>query len=64
MRAVTDRNGKLQGIIGMLNQPVPGTLIYEGMEIPFLVKGNEELAYRNGGFVSRRDEGIVHPAYR
>jgi hypothetical protein len=64
VRAVTGRDGSLQSIIGMLNQPVQGSLLYEGRKIQFVVKGNEELAYRNGGLLSIRDIGIVHPSYR
>lgn len=63
-RVVTDRSGSLQGIIGMSHQPVSGTVYWEGREIPITVKGNEQLRYENGGFLSERDIGVIYPTYR
>ncbi|WP_168119596.1 hypothetical protein [Paenibacillus sp. HB172176] len=63
IRIITDRSGELRGIIGMSVHPVAGTLRMGGVEIPFAVKGNEKLAYSQGGFISERDIGIVYPTY-
>lgn len=63
-RVVTERDGRLKGVIGMMNHPVQGSISYNGIHIPVLVKGNEELAYAGGGFVRVRDTGIVHPTYK
>ncbi|WP_438350325.1 MGH1-like glycoside hydrolase domain-containing protein [Paenibacillus sp. FA6] len=63
IRVVTDRNGQLLSIIGMTLQPISGELKFDGLEISFTVKGNEQLDYRDGQLVTVRDIGIVHPTY-
>ncbi len=64
VRAVTDREGKLQRLIGMTIRRVEGTLWYEGREIPFGVSGNEQLDYCEGQWTTVLDIGVVTPAYR
>jgi len=64
IRVVTDRAGRLNGVIGMSVREIAGTLHYNGCELPFTVKGNEWLRFENGAFESARDIGIVYPTYR
>ncbi|WP_301624101.1 MGH1-like glycoside hydrolase domain-containing protein [Paenibacillus apis] len=63
-RVVTDRNGQLIKIIGMIASPVEGTVQVEGKGYPFSVKGNEQLAFTGDGFETLSDIGIVMPTYR
>ncbi|WP_274653779.1 MGH1-like glycoside hydrolase domain-containing protein [Paenibacillus humicola] len=63
-RAVTDREGRLKELIGMSVRTVQGTVSCEGREYPVSVKGNERLAFEDGGFRSVSDIGVVAPAYR
>lgn len=64
IRVVTDRHGRLQRMIGMTIRTIQGQLLYEGRELPFMVKGNEQLAYAEGQLMSVLDIGVVTPAYR
>ncbi|MHA6485097.1 MGH1-like glycoside hydrolase domain-containing protein [Paenibacillus sp. strain BS8-2] len=63
IRVRTNRQGELLGVTGMTVQTVSGELQFDGAAIPFEVKGNEVLAYRDGAFVSVQEIGIVYPTY-
>lgn len=63
IRAVTDRSGALQAIIGMSARMIEGELEYDGRKIPFRVSGNEELAYVDGKFERVREGGIIPPTF-
>ncbi|OXM84479.1 MGH1-like glycoside hydrolase domain-containing protein [Paenibacillus rigui] len=63
IRVVTDRDGILKSVIGMTMRPVSGRLRYNDQDIPFSVKGNQQLEYRNGEWISRSDIGVIPPSY-
>lgn len=63
VRLVTDRTGRLQGLIGMTLRPVEGRLWAEGKEIEFRIAGNERLRYTSGAFESILDPGITTPSH-
>ncbi|MFC5447852.1 MGH1-like glycoside hydrolase domain-containing protein [Paenibacillus aestuarii] len=63
VRVVTDREGRLQALIGMTVRTVEGIVHYEGQELSIRIKGNEHLAYRNGTFQSVKDIGVIAPTY-
>lgn len=63
VRAVTNRAGELQSIIGMSACTIEGVLEYDGQSIPFRIAGNEELRFANGTFEQVREGGIVPPTY-
>ncbi|CAM4108011.1 hypothetical protein L1N85_11865 [Paenibacillus alkaliterrae] len=63
IRVITDRKGGLTGIVGMSVRTVSGKLLYEGKELAFTVKGNEQLRFVNGSFEQLHDIGIVYPTY-
>lgn len=64
LRVLTDGEGLLQGLVGMQCGVTEGSLFYDGLEMTVSVKGNELLEYDGqGGFTSKRDIGIVYPAY-
>lgn len=64
IRLVTDRNGQLEGVIGMSVRTIEGELRYQGMSIPIRIKGNEMQLYSDGDLKTERDIGIIYPAYR
>ncbi|MBP2114898.1 MGH1-like glycoside hydrolase domain-containing protein [Paenibacillus silagei] len=64
VRVVLDRSGQLLRLIGMSVRRIEGNLCYEGQTLPFTIKGNEQLAYTDGKFVSISDIGVVLPEYR
>lgn len=64
VRIVLDRSGQLLRLIGMSVRQIEGNLCYEGKTFPFTIKGNEQLEYADGGFVSVSDIGVVLPEYR
>lgn len=63
VRVVTDREGQLQGLIGMTIQPVEGELWFDGRELPFRIEGNQRLRYEAGGFVSEANPGMIAPTH-
>lgn len=63
VRAITDRSGRLTGLLGMSARAVEGELTWEGRTVPFRVKGNERLAYADGRFERALDIGLVYPTY-
>lgn len=63
VRLVTDRNGRLKGIIGMSVRTVKGEIRYNNRIIPFSAAGNERLEYTGTGFVSVENPGVVLPCY-
>lgn len=63
VRVVLDRAGCLKKLIGMSIRRIEGEVQYQGKSIPFKVRGNEQLEYKNGGFVSVCDIGVVLPEY-
>lgn len=63
-RIVTDRQGKLKAIIGMIASPVQGTVEFGGEIYPITIKGNEQKKFTGGSFVTHSDIGIVMPTYR
>ncbi|UJF33428.1 MGH1-like glycoside hydrolase domain-containing protein [Paenibacillus hexagrammi] len=64
IRVVTDREGRLTSIIGMRPGTVQGILSYEGRDYEVVVKGNEQMDFVDGAFVSTSDIGVVFPTYR
>ncbi|WP_339255941.1 hypothetical protein [Paenibacillus sp. FSL P2-0136] len=64
VRVVLGRGGQLLKLIGMSVRQIEGSLCYEGQTLPFTIKGNEQLEYADGGFVSVSDIGVVLPEYR
>ncbi|WNS46900.1 MGH1-like glycoside hydrolase domain-containing protein [Paenibacillus sp. MMS20-IR301] len=64
VRVVTDRSGRLQKLIGMSVRTIEGSISYLGQSLPFIIKGNEQLEYTDGGFSSISDIGVVFPEYR
>jgi hypothetical protein len=64
IRIVTDRQGLLEGLIGMTVRTVQGIVEYDGMELQIEVKGNQRMDYRDGKFTSTADIGVVHPTYQ
>lgn len=63
VRVVLGRGGQLLKLIGMSVRQIEGSLCYEGQTLPFTIKGNEQLEYADGGFVSVSDIGVVLPEY-
>ncbi|MDG0790810.1 hypothetical protein OMP38_08005 [Cohnella ginsengisoli] len=63
VRAITDRAGRLTGLLGMSARAVTGELAWDGRTVPFSVKGNERLAYADGSFERVLDIGLVYPTY-
>ncbi|NIK67391.1 hypothetical protein FHT67_000815 [Paenibacillus sp. BK720] len=63
VRIITDRKGLLKGVLGLSARTVEGTLFYRGMELPFIVKGNELLAFDDGVMRKKRDIGLIFPTY-
>lgn len=59
VRLVTDREGKFLGLIGMVPCEVKGTVEWNGMEIPFVIRGNERQEYKDGVLVSVANPGVV-----
>ncbi|MFS0869525.1 MGH1-like glycoside hydrolase domain-containing protein [Paenibacillus xylanilyticus] len=64
IRLVTDRDGRLESVIGMSVRTIKGELIYQGKSIPILIKGNEMQCYTYGGLKTVRDTGIIYPRYQ
>ena len=63
VRIVTDREGSLTGVIGMMVGTVAGELTYQGRSIPLSISGNELQRYKGGQLETVRDIGIVYPSY-
>jgi hypothetical protein len=63
VRIITDRSGKLKGVLGMSTRTVDGTIWYQGSNLEFSVKGNEWLELQNGAFHRKRDIGLIYPTY-
>jgi hypothetical protein len=63
VRVVTDRTGRITGLIGMRTRPVAGTLQTPAGDIPLKAAANEELALAGGAFVTTRNPGLVLPEY-
>ncbi len=63
IRAITDRNGVLLSIVGMTAQTLDGVVWYQSREVPFVISGNEELAFTSSGFASVYKPGVVPPNY-
>jgi hypothetical protein len=63
VRLVTDKNGKLKGLIGMSVRDIEGEIKHEGKVIPFKVSGNEILEYNGSGFQSVENLGVVPPTF-
>lgn len=63
IRAITDRTGKLQAIVGMTVRPVSGLVEMAGQSVPFRVQGNEELAFSGGSFERIHEGGVTPPRY-
>jgi hypothetical protein len=61
VRVVTDRTGRLTGLIGMRVGPVSGTLQTPAGDIAFVAAANQELQLRDGGFVTTRSPRLVLP---
>lgn len=65
IRVITERDGRLKGIVGMTAGRTEGTIRWEGSEIPFRIAGNERLCLADGSFSREEpDIGIVCPTYR
>lgn len=62
-RAVTDREGQLGALAGMMAQPAEGRVEWAGQTYPVTVKGNEQLLFKEGKFEQGPDIGVVSPAY-
>lgn len=63
IRVMTDRNGTIASIIGMAVHPVEGILETADGPRPFQIKGNQQLDWIDGEWVSIRDQGIVPISY-
>ncbi|MNP42432.1 hypothetical protein D3C76_1361970 [compost metagenome] len=62
-RAVTDRQGKLKRLVGMTVQRVECVVRYQGLELPVVIDGNEQLELADEGFVRVLNPGIVYPSH-
>lgn len=62
-RAVTDRGGNLQALVGMMAQPAQGLVQWGGNTYSVCVKGNQQLFYTSEGFEAGPDIGVIAPAY-
>lgn len=60
-RAVTDRNGRLKGLVGMMAHPAEGLVQWEGKMYSVSVKGNEQLVFNGRQFNKASDIGVVSP---
>ena len=63
VRLVTDREGEFLGLIGMVPCEVKGSVEWKGMEIPFVIRGNERQEYKDGALVSVANPGVVPMNY-
>ncbi|WP_438446976.1 MGH1-like glycoside hydrolase domain-containing protein [Gorillibacterium sp. sgz5001074] len=63
LRVVTDRAGRLAGVVGMTVRTVAGVLRWDGLETEVRVKGNERLELHGGRWVQAADPGVVAPRY-
>lgn len=63
LRAVTDRRGRLTGLIGMSARNVEGTVWWEGRNYPVSAAGNERLAFTGTAFETVAEGGVVWPTY-
>jgi hypothetical protein len=63
-RAITDRSGHLQAIVGLSARTVEGTVWFEGTEYSLRVKGNERVALMDGRFLRVSDPGVIYPTYQ
>lgn len=63
VRLVTDCDGRLRGLIGMVPHTVAGHVEWQGSRIPFTVSGNERLDFTGGRLVSVESPGVVWPCY-
>lgn len=63
VRLVTDSNGMLKSLIGMVPRTVRGSLQWKNGAVPFTVEGNERLDFTGNGFISAERPGVVLPCY-
>lgn len=61
VRVVTDRGGRITGLIGMSVTPVEGLLEAGGAAVSFRAEANEQLSFIDGRLVSVRKGGYVPP---
>lgn len=63
-RIVTDRQGRIEALIGMSARTVTGAVTWSGIDIPVEIAGNQRLKWVDGRFISVADPGVVAPSYR
>ena len=63
VRLVTYRDGRIQGLIGMVPRKVIGTVIAGTHRMPFEIEGNELQRLEGERFVSTEKNGVVLPRY-
>ncbi|MFB5760768.1 MGH1-like glycoside hydrolase domain-containing protein [Paenibacillus medicaginis] len=63
VRIITDRSGRLKGILGMSTRTVEGSIWYQGAELEFSVNGNELLVLQGRALQRKRDIGLIYPTY-
>ncbi|MBE7679079.1 MGH1-like glycoside hydrolase domain-containing protein [Paenibacillus sp. P13VS] len=64
IRVITDRDGRLESIIGMSARTIEGELTYQGKSFPIRIKGNEMQAFTGDGLQTVRDIGMIYPSYQ
>lgn len=64
IRVITDRDGRLESIIGMSARTIEGELTYQGKSFPIRTKGNEMQAFTGDGLQTVRDIGMIYPSYQ
>lgn len=63
LRVVTDENGELRMVVGMMAGQRAGTVTVGSRDVYVEVGGNERLEYANGAFRSLGSPGVVVPSY-
>ncbi|PYY26588.1 MGH1-like glycoside hydrolase domain-containing protein [Paenibacillus illinoisensis] len=64
IRVITDRDGRLESIIGMSVRTIEGELTYQGKSLPIQIKGNEMQCFTGDGLQTVRDIGMIYPRYQ
>ncbi|MGG4128119.1 hypothetical protein ABEW19_07610 [Paenibacillus illinoisensis] len=64
IRVITDRDGRLESIIGMSVRTIEGELTYQGKSLPIRIKGNEMQCFTGDGLQTVRDIGMIYPSYQ
>ncbi|PAD32629.1 MGH1-like glycoside hydrolase domain-containing protein [Paenibacillus sp. 7523-1] len=64
IRVITDREGRLESIIGMSVRTIEGELTYQGKSLPIQIKGNEMQCFTGDGLQTVRDIGMIYPSYQ